>query len=177
MTTIINPGRHDMLVLQIKQRLKLEKATGLRAHSSCPKATTLARTRLGLHGKPDSLIEQVDAMWENILAVRKYTGAGLYNCCKDFKPPNWTDFDWFEVQPLMWIPEHDCLEPIVDDSEAHLVQFWTVYGHLHEGGVECITDCHTMKQAMAVADMFVSKHGETMAVAGAIRESREAPKH
>ena len=29
----------------------------------------------------------------------------------------------------------------VDDSEA---EFWTVYGHLKEGGCEAITDCATL---------------------------------
>jgi hypothetical protein len=175
-TTIINPDRHDMLVLQIKQRLKREKATGLRAHSSCPKATTLARTRLGLHGKPDSLIEQVDAMWENILAVRKYTGAGLYNCCKDFKPPNWTDFDGFEVAAVQWLAEHDCYEQVTGE-DIYLADMWSVFGHLHEGGVECITDCHTRKQAEDIAELFWREHGDAMQVAGAIREAREASKH
>ena len=109
--------------------------------------------------------------------LEKYRGAGLYNCCHKGEPPNWTLFDRFEVQALEWLPEHDCLEPIWDPEELHLAQFWTVYGHLHEGGVECITDCHTQKQAEAVAELFWREHGDTMQVAGAIMEAREAPKH
>ena len=171
---ITDVNRHDMLVLQIRHRLSLEKLTGLKTHYASPKATTLARTRLGLTGNVDSLIEQVDALWENILAVRKYTGAGLYNCCTDRKPPNWSQFDGFEIAPLEWLPEHECYEQTED---IHLAEIWSVFGHLREGGVECITDCNTQKQAEDIAELFWREHGDEIQVAGAIMESRPAVKH
>ena len=176
MTMPTKIDRHHMLVLQIRQRLKLEINTSMKA-SSGPAATTLARKRLGLHGNPKSLLEQVEAMWENILAVRKYTGSGLYNCCKNFSPPKWADYDGFEIQPLMWLQEHNCMETILDKESIHLMQFWTVYGHLYAGGVECITDCNTRKQAISIVNLFIKEHGEGIATAGAVRELQGAKIH
>ena len=176
MTTTPNTpeGIRHFQLCQIKQRLKLE-ASGLNSHG--PSALTQAKQHFGCKGNRAKVQEQIQALIDNSLAAKKYRGAGLYNCCKDFAPPDWTIFNGFEVMPLMWLPKHDCLEPINDAKDMHLVQFWTVYGHLQEGGVECITDCNTRKQAEDITDMFWREHGNAMEVACAIREARGVPKH
>jgi hypothetical protein len=118
--------------------------------------------------------------------VKPFRGAGLYNCCRDGLPPNWTDFDGFEIWPCQIQTAYDggpvsgsdtMIEPLHIPDEAHLVDFWSVYGHLHDGGLECITDTNTRKQAEAIVDLFIKENGDTMQVAMALREARDAPKH
>ena len=180
MTTINTPEgiRHFQLV-QLKHRLKLE-AAGMTCHG--PSARSQAAeyfdcksNKRKISDQVQEILPQIEALIENSLATKRYRGAGLYNCCKDFAPPTWTDFDGFEIQPCADYGDH--IEPIVDESDTHLCCFWSVYGHLHEGGVECITDCYTEKQAYAIVELFIKEHGREIQVAGALRESRDAPKH
>ena len=175
MTTINTPEgiRHFQLV-QLKHRLKLEGA-GMRCHG--PSALSQAKLHFGCKGNRAKVQEQIQAMIENSLAAKKYRGAGLYNCCKDLEPPNWSDFNWFEIAPLEWLPEHDCYEQIIDKSDVHLAEIWSVFGHLHDGGVECITDCNTQKQAEAIVELFEREHIDEMRVAAAIRDSKTESKH
>ena len=169
----MKPEIRFFFLCQLRGRLKLE-AAGMKGRG--PAASTQARQEFGCKGNRAKILEQIQYLIDLAKDVKIYGGAGLYNCCHNAEPPNWTDFDGFEVAAVTWIPEHDCYEQVMDD-EIHLAELWSVYGHLHEGGVECITDCHTQKQAEAVAELFWRKHGDTMQVAGAIREAREAPKH
>ena len=182
MTTINTPeGIRHYNLCQLKLRLKME-AHGMSCHG--PSARSQAADYFGCKSKKRKIADQVaeilpqiEALIENSLAAKKYRGAGLYNCCKDLEPPNWSGFNWFEIAPLEWLPEHDCYEQIIDKSDVHLAEIWSVFGHLHDGGVECITDCNTQKQAEAIVELFEREHIDEMRVAAAIRDSKTEAKH
>jgi hypothetical protein len=53
--------------------------------------------------------------------------------------------DAFEVHPVKKIEEYDCFE-ICEDEDADM---WSVYQHLTEGGIECIADFETEKDALS----------------------------
>lgn len=107
----------------------------------------------------------------------------LYNCCTNSEEPDWTQFDWLEIGGCCDLheqceccgkdfsenelvcahcgdakPERDgtMVEGGYTAAEAH---FFTVYGHLKEGGVEAITDCDTLDLAYAVANLLARKTG------------------
>lgn len=68
--------------------------------------------------------------------------------------PSWfysiPHFDGLEVHPVRdyhQSGEQTWCEP----CEPHEAQFWSVYGHLSEGGVECIEDFETEEQAQSFA--------------------------
>jgi len=70
----------------------------------------------------------------------------LYNCCPDHKAPNWKQFDALELHGVY-----------VDDygqshhtNNLHEINCWSIFGHLLEGGTECITDCKSLEQARDV---------------------------
>lgn len=50
------------------------------------------------------------------------------------------------------------VSPVKDDGtfcevcEPHEASFWSVYGHWRTGGVECLWDCPTQKDAEDLAD-------------------------
>jgi len=160
--------RHFQL-LQLKHRLRLE-AVGMRSRG--PSALTQAKQVFGCKGNRAAVQEQIQALIDNSLAAKQYRGAGLYNNCTNFEPPNWADYDDFEVEACYTDPVCQCVEPILDANELHLAEFWTVYGHLHDGGVEAITDTTTEALAWAIVDKFTREHWAEMQAAAQIRAAR-----
>lgn len=76
----------------------------------------------------------------------------LFNCCTDYAAPDWRQFNWLEIGGCITVTdEHGdtFTEGGIDHDEA---EFFTVYGHLIDGGLEAITDCPTHAAAVAAAE-------------------------
>nr|WP_047577315.1 hypothetical protein [Methylobacterium sp. ZNC0032] len=76
----------------------------------------------------------------------------LFNCCTELVEPDWSQFDWLELGGCIDVNEPDdpngtCIEGGQSREEAH---FFTVYGHLREGGCEAITDAYGFEQGELV---------------------------
>ena len=74
-------------------------------------------------------------------------------------------YDGLELAPVAEYEDKDGVkycERVDDPSDA---QFWSVYGHLPEGGVQCLEDYDTEQEASAFAEQLLSlfpnlhKHG------------------
>ena len=77
-------------------------------------------------------------------------------------------FDAIEVHPvcdLNWNDEEEGLRPFRGDPERethceqcqpHEAHFWSVYGHLKEGGLECFEDFATREEAETFAEKLQS---------------------
>lgn len=74
----------------------------------------------------------------------------LFNCCTDNVEPDWTLFDALEIGGCIseWEGDEEYVTGGVGRAEA---EFFTVYGHLKEGGVEALTDCRTLETARHIA--------------------------
>jgi hypothetical protein len=82
----------------------------------------------------------------------------LYNCCTEYGEPEWNEFDALEIDC--------CASEILPDGSTwtecaplHQAEFFTVFGHLKEGGCEAITDVSTRKLAKRIAELFSKKIG------------------
>ena len=82
----------------------------------------------------------------------------LYNCCTHACEPDWNDFDALEIDC--------CASKILSQGSTwtervplHEAEFFTVFGHLKEGGCEAITDVSTRKLAKSIAELFSNKIG------------------
>lgn len=65
--------------------------------------------------------------------------------------PDLSLFDDVEIMPVYEDPDEDYCEPVPDAPDS--ATFWTVYGHLKEGGVEALIDCvdeHSANIAAAI---------------------------
>ena len=65
-------------------------------------------------------------------------------------------YDGLELAPVAEYEDKDGFkfcERVDDPREA---QFWSVYGHLPEGGVECLEDFPTEQEATAFAEHLLS---------------------
>lgn len=62
---------------------------------------------------------------------------------------DWNIIDGFEVWPVEVNEAGDC-ECLVGHADVHRATVWSVYGHLKDGGLICITDATTKKLAYAV---------------------------
>lgn len=81
-----------------------------------------------------------------------YDAAQLYNCCTNYKEPDWAEFDALELGGC-------CTEQMGEDEECvnggysrDEAEFFTVYGHLREGGCEAITDVTAYDYAVTILD-------------------------
>lgn len=91
--------------------------------------------------------------------------SALYNCCTNHEAPDWERFDAIEVGGCR--NEADQGEGdtcICGGYTADEAEFFTVYGHLVEGGVEAITDAPTLDRAQAIANIFASQNGFEISV-------------
>ena len=66
-------------------------------------------------------------------------------------------FDGLEISPVAEFTDSGDLycERVENPSEAH---FWSLYGHLQTGGVECIEDYDTETEATLAAIELLKKH-------------------
>ena len=66
------------------------------------------------------------------------------------------NYDGLELAPVTEYEDRDGVkycERVDDPAEA---QFWSVYGHLREGGVECLEDFDTEQEAASFAKELLS---------------------
>lgn len=66
--------------------------------------------------------------------------------------PDLSHFDAVEIMPVYEDPDEGFCEPVPD--APHTASFWTVYGHLKEGGVEALIDCIDERSAEIAALIF-----------------------
>ena len=66
--------------------------------------------------------------------------------------PDLSLFDGVEVSPVYEDPDNRFCEPVPD--APHTATFWTMYGHLREGGVEALIDCVDERSAEIAAFIF-----------------------
>ena len=84
----------------------------------------------------------------------------LYNCCTNNEAPDWKRFDAIEVGGCRNDADQGADDTcICGGYTADEAEFFTVYGHLIEGGVEAITDAPTLERAQAIANIFASQNG------------------
>lgn len=61
----------------------------------------------------------------------------LFNCCTNGVAPDWSQYDGLELGGCRFDSDEGHVNGGLDRHEA---EFFTVYGHLNEGGCEAITD-------------------------------------
>tara|TARA_R110002074_G_scaffold2978_3_gene16386 strand:+ start:58 stop:351 length:294 start_codon:yes stop_codon:yes gene_type:complete len=88
----------------------------------------------------------------------------LFNGSADFLPPDWHQFDALEIHPVCEDEAEGFSEIAADEAHA---TYWSVYGHLTTGGVDCITDVSTFSLAFAAAEKMAelaAKEGTTLKI-------------
>ncbi|CUX56133.1 hypothetical protein AGR4B_pAt20443 [Agrobacterium tumefaciens str. CFBP 5621] len=83
--------------------------------------------------------------------------AELFNCCTALKETDWSRFTTLEAAD----EGADCIEGGYSPKEA---SFFTIYGHLKEGGCEAITDCPDSNSASRVASQLCALSGLTLEI-------------
>lgn len=87
-------------------------------------------------------------------------GAVLFNCCTNHEAPDWNLFNAIEIGGCRNDADEDADDTcICGGYSADEAEFFTVYGHLIDGGVEAITDAATFEEAQAIAKTFASQNG------------------
>ena len=100
----------------------------------------------------------VNALENAVLDVA--ASAVLYNCCTNNEAPDWSRFDAIEIGGCRNDAEEGAEETcICGGYMADEAEFFTIYGHLIEGGVEAITDAPTFEQAKTIATVFSGHNG------------------
>lgn len=75
-------------------------------------------------------------------------------------PPNTEDYDCIEVSGVIDLlfdeadPDAGTYCETVMPGDGQTPHFWSTYGHLPEGGVECIDDYPTRELALAAAQQL-----------------------
>lgn len=68
------------------------------------------------------------------------------------------DFDEIEVHPCKVVDENKSLPSkiqAVEQCEPEEAEFWSVYVHYEKGGLDCIADCATEKDANDLKDFLL----------------------
>lgn len=87
-------------------------------------------------------------------------GAVLFNCCPNREAPDWKSFDAIEIGGCRNDADEGAEDTcICGGYAANEAEFFTVYGHLIEGGVEAITDAPTFEGAHYIATLFARQNG------------------
>lgn len=84
----------------------------------------------------------------------------LFNCQPNAQAPDWKLFDALEIGGCINdAKDGDEETNIIGGIEREQAEFFTIYGHLIEGGVEAITDVKTYKGAENIATLFALQTG------------------
>ena len=87
-------------------------------------------------------------------------GAVMFNCCTNHEAPDWKSFDAIEIGGCRNDADEGAEDTcICGGYAANEAEFFTVYGHLIEGGVEAITDASTFEGARKIATYLASRYG------------------
>ncbi len=85
--------------------------------------------------------------------MRNFEPHELFNCCTDYKAPDWSKFDALELGGCIEGKDEDTGETWTEGCvERQKAQFFTVYGHIPGEGVEAITDSKTFVECVRVAN-------------------------
>ncbi|MUO72871.1 hypothetical protein [Agrobacterium vitis] len=96
---------------------------------------------------------------ENAVMDAEESGV-LFNCCTNQEIPDWNLFDAIEIGGCRNDADEGANDTcICGGYMAEEAQFFTVYGHLIEGGVEAITDVPTLEKAKSIAAIFANQNG------------------
>ena len=70
-------------------------------------------------------------------------------------------FDGLEVSPVAEFTDNGTpyCERVENPTEAH---FWSLYGHLRDGGVECLEDYDTETEAILAANALLEKYSNLL---------------
>lgn len=86
-----------------------------------------------------------------------YLPAELFNCCADYREPDWSRFKTLILSGCKDDPEHP--GHTVGLVYAAHAAFFTVYGQDGDGICEAITDSHDPRHAMSVAAALAIRSG------------------
>lgn len=84
-------------------------------------------------------------------AIVTNDGAYLYNNCAGLAEPDWSQYDAIEIQPCACYATDDDGTTHYEVCDPDVAEIWSVYGHLPDGGVDCITDVATEDEAALLA--------------------------
>lgn len=83
----------------------------------------------------------------------------LFNCCTGGQAPDWTQYDALETQAVKEVKLEKKEDSFCEPCAISEATFFTVYAHLKEGGVECITDCDTIEDVREAAKKLSALSG------------------
>ncbi|KAB2666038.1 hypothetical protein DEA98_10110 [Brucella pseudogrignonensis] len=76
----------------------------------------------------------------------------LFNCCTDYKEPDWSQFTHLELAGCVNENDPDAGETCINGNQpSQEAEFFTVYGRDKEGLAEAITDIDDALSALQVA--------------------------
>lgn len=91
--------------------------------------------------------------------------ARLFNCCTALGEPDWTRFSNLEPGGCIDANENGADEICIEGGHSrNEASFFTIYGHLREGGCEAITDCADFDSAKRVASRLCALSGLTLEI-------------
>lgn len=67
-------------------------------------------------------------------------------------------FDGLEIHPVRNLFPPGRGETWCEPCEPHEAEFWSVYGHCREGGIECFKDFDTELEARALAEQILEAY-------------------
>ena len=69
-----------------------------------------------------------------------------------------TSYDGLEIHPVRNLFSPDLDDTWCEPCEPHVAEFWSVYGHVKEGGIECFEDFPTYAEAQAFAAQLLQAY-------------------
>lgn len=79
----------------------------------------------------------------------------LFNCCTNLVEPNWKNYDALEIHPMK-INDYGNYEHL-DEATEDQAEFWSIFGHIPEEGLDDITDIPNKEDAHKVFKYFLTK--------------------
>ncbi len=95
------------------------------------------------------------------LAPGQFTNWQLYNCCTDCQEPDWSQYDYLEVQPVIECFDDDgqCSCEVLPLDESDWADFWSIYARLPCGEVEVITDIKSESEIYKISQYLSKRSG------------------
>ncbi|WP_107678003.1 hypothetical protein [Agrobacterium sp. LAD9] len=94
-----------------------------------------------------------------------FNSAELFNCCTALQEPEWRRFSNLELGGCIDAAQEGMDGTCIEGGKSRdKAEFFTVYGHLIEGGCEAITDCDDFDGAQRVAIHLCGLSGLTLEI-------------